>query len=104
MGCAAIFWKELMLRSTSLLAEPVFSATSFIAETKSDTRVTSVLSISLMFSCAPLRTSCKRMFASRNRSNSAVVSDRNMFWVSRISETAAEALCLECSTAACVDS
>jgi len=44
-------------------------ATSFMAATKSATRVTSVLSISLMFSCAPLRTSCRRMLASRSRSN-----------------------------------
>jgi len=100
MVCAAMVWKPVMLRSTSLFAVPVFCATSFIAETKSATRVTNVLSISLMFSCAPLKTSCSRMFASRSRSNRAVVSERSMFWVSRISETAADALCFDCSTAA----
>ncbi len=57
-----------MLRSTSLLAVPAFCATSFMAATNSDTRVTSVLSMSLMFSCAPLSTSCSRMLASRRRS------------------------------------
>ncbi len=91
-----------MCCSTWLLATPVFDATSFMAETKSDTRVTSVCSISLMFSCAPLKTSCSRMLASRSRSNSAVVSERSMPWVSSISETAADAVCLDCSTAACV--
>ena len=60
--------KLAMLRSTSLLAEPAFCATSFMAATKSDTRATSVLSISLMFSCAPLSTSWSRMLASRSRS------------------------------------
>ena len=33
---------------------------------------------SLMFSCAPLSTSCSRMLASRRRSNRAVVSERSM--------------------------
>ena len=73
-----------------------------MADTKSDTRVTSVLSISLMFSCAPLSTSCSRMLASRRRSNRAVVSDRSMLCVSRISETAEDAVCFDCSTAAWV--
>jgi hypothetical protein len=57
-----------MFRSTSPLAEPAFSATSFMAATKSDTRATRVLSMSLMFSCAPLSTSWSRILASRRRS------------------------------------
>src|SRR5262249_2654036 len=84
--------------STSLLAVPAFSETSFMAATKSATRATSVLSMSLMFSCAPLRTSCRRILASRRRSYSAVVSARNMLCVSCISLTAADAVCLDCST------
>jgi hypothetical protein len=39
-----------------------------MAATKSDTRATRVLSMSLMFSCAPLSTSWSRMLASRRRS------------------------------------
>ena len=78
----------LMCCSTCVLAVPVFAATSFMAVTNSATRFTSVLSISFMFSCAPLSTSCRRMLASRRRSNRAVVSDRSMPWVSSISETA----------------
>ena len=97
-----IVWKLAMLRSTSLFAAPVLVATSFMAVTKSATRVTSVASIPLMFSCAPLSTSCSRMLASRRRSNRAVVSDRSMFCVSRISETAVDAVCLDCSTDAWV--
>ena len=84
---------------TCRLVVPVCCETWFMAETKSATRVTSVLSISLMLSCAPLSTSCSRMLASRSRSNSAVVSERSMLCVSSISETAAAAVCFEDSTA-----
>ena len=87
-------WNELMCWSTWLLVTPLRSATSFMVATNSETRVTSVFSIALMFSCAPLSTSCSRMLASRSRSNSVVVSERSMLCVSSISETLAEAVCL----------
>src|SRR5262249_36542463 len=47
-----------------------------MAATKSATRVTSVLSISLILSWAPESTSCSRMLGSRSRSNRAVASER----------------------------
>ena len=67
--------------------------------TNSETRVTSVFSIALMFSWAPLRTSWSRMLASRSRSNSVVVSERSMLCVSSISETLADVVCRDCSIA-----
>ena len=92
-------WNELMCWSTWLLVTPAFSDTSFMVATNSETRVTSVFSIALMFSCAPLSTSCSRMLASRSRSNSVVVSERSMLCVSIISETLAVAVCFDCSIA-----
>ena len=67
--------------------------------TNSETRVTRVLSIALMFSWAPLRTSWSRMLASRSRSNSVVVSLRSMLCVSIISETLDVVICFDCSIA-----
>ena len=95
-------WNELMCWSTWSLATPLRSDTSFMVETNSETRVTSVFSIELMFSCAPLRTSCSRMLASRSRSNSVVVSERSMLCVSSISETLADVVCRDCSIAVLV--
>ena len=65
--------------------------------TNSETRVTSVFSIALMFSWAPLKTSWSRMLASRSRSNSVVVSERSMLCVSSISATLADVACRDCS-------
>ena len=70
-----------------------------MAATNSETRVTMVRSIELMFSWAPLSTSCSRILASRRRSNSAVVSERNMPCVSSMSATVAEAVCFDSSIA-----
>ena len=97
--CAATDLNCTICCSTWLLASPVFCATLFMAVTKSATRVTSVLSISPMFSCAPESTSCNRMLASRRRSNSAVVSERSIPCVSAISDIAVEAVCFDFSTA-----
>ena len=76
---------------------------SFMAATNSETRVTIVRSSELIFSWAPLRTSCSRIFASRSRSNKPVVSERNMPWVSSMSAKVAEADCLDCSIADLVE-
>ena len=86
------------------MVTPLRSDTSFMVETNSDTRVTSVLSIALMLSWAPVSTSCSRMLASRSRSNSVVVSARSMLWVSSISETLADEVWRDCSIADLVKS
>ena len=92
-------WNELMCWSTWALVTPLRSDTSFMVETNSDTRDTSVLSIALMFSCAPLSTSWRRMLASRRRSNSVVVSERSMLCVSTISLRLEEVDCFDFSIA-----
>jgi len=73
-----------------------------MAATNSETRVAIVCSIELIFSWAPLSTSCSRMLASRRRSNSAVESERNMVCVSNISATVAAAVCFDSSIAVLV--
>src|SRR5262249_9466849 len=78
---------------------PVLLLRSVIAATNSDTRVAIVCSIELIFSWAPLSTSCSRIFASRRRSNRAVESERSIVCVSIISATVAAAVCLDCSIA-----
>jgi len=71
------------------VAMPLREVTSFIADTKSATRVTSARSSELRLSWAPVSTSCSRMLPSRRRSNSATVSVRRILLVSCISVTAA---------------
>ncbi|MBA7621356.1 hypothetical protein ES703_28717 [subsurface metagenome] len=75
--------------SSVWVATPLRLVTSFIAETKSATRVTSARSSELRLSWAPVSTSCSRMLPSRRRSNSATVSVRRILLVSCISVTAA---------------
>ena len=70
-----------------------------MAATNSETRVTIVRSSELMFSWAPLSTSCSRILASRRRSNSAVVSERSMPCVSSMSAMVADAVCFDSSIA-----
>ena len=85
---------SMMAALLSLLA-----VTSFMAVTNAATRVTIVRSSELIFSWAPLSTSCSRMLASRRRSNRAVVSDRSMPCVSSMSAMVAEAVCFDSSIA-----
>ena len=81
--------KTLSWSSSVCVAAPLREVTSFIAETKSATRVTSARSSELRLSWAPVSTSCSRMLPSRSRSNSATVSVRRILLVSCISVTAA---------------
>src|SRR6266478_5227069 len=55
--------------SSVWVAVPLREVTSFIAETKSATRVTKARSSELRLSCAPVKTSCSRILPSRRRSN-----------------------------------
>ena len=81
--------KTLNWSSSVWVATPLREVTSFMAETKSATRVTSARSSELRLSWAPVSTSCSRMLPSRRRSNSATVSVRRILLVSCISVTAA---------------
>ena len=85
--------------SSVWVATPLREVTSFIAETKSATRVTSARSSELRLSWAPVKTSCSRMLPSRRRSNSATVSVRRILLVSCISVTAAIETWRDCSIA-----
>ena len=84
--------------SSVCVAAPLREVTSFIAETKSATRVTSARSSESRLSCAPVNTSCSRMSPSRSRSNKATVSVRRICW-SCISVTAAIETCRDWSIA-----
>ena len=75
--------------SSVWVATPLRELTSFMAETKSATRVTSARSSELRLSWAPVSTSCNKMLPSRSLSNSATVSVRRILLVSCISVTAA---------------
>ena len=81
--------KTVSWSSSVCVATPLREVTSFMAETKSATRVTSARSSELRLSWAPVSTSCSRMLPSRSRSNRATVSVRRILLVSCISVTAA---------------
>ena len=81
--------KTVNWSSSVWVATPLREVTSFMADTKSATRVTSARSSELRLSCAPVSTSCSRMLPSRSRSNRATVSVRRILLVSCISVTAA---------------
>ena len=81
--------KTVSWSSSVWVATPLREVTSFMADTKSATRVTSARSSELRLSWAPVSTSCSRMLPSRSRSNSATVSVRRILLVSCISVTAA---------------
>ena len=93
--------KSAMLVSTRAVASPVAPVTSFMEETNSATRSTSVFSSALMLACEPDSTSCNMMLASRSRSNSAVVSARSILCVSSISLTVEVAVDFDSSIAFC---
>ena len=89
--------------SSVWVAVPLRVVTSFIAETKSATRVTSARSSEFRLSWAPVSTSCNRMLPSRSRSNSATVSVRRILLVSCISVTAWIETWRDCSIAVLED-
>ena len=86
---AVLALKTVSWSSSVWVATPLREVTSFMADTKSATRVTSARSSELRLSWAPVSTSCSRMLPSRSRSNSATVSVRRILLVSCISVTAA---------------
>ena len=96
---AVLVLKIFNCSSSVWVATPLREVTSFMAETKSATRVTSARSSELRLSCAPVSTSCKRILPSRNRSNSATVSVRRILLVSCISVTATIETWRDCSIA-----
>ena len=93
--------KSAMLVSTLAVASTVAPVTSFMEETNSATRSTSVFSSALILACEPDSTSCNMMLASRSRSNSAVVSARSILCVSSISLTVEVAVDFDSSIAFC---
>ena len=95
-------WKPAICCSTSVLATPVFCATSFMAATNSETRVTSVLSIvAHVLVRAAQHLLQQDVGLAQPLEQGGRVGAQHAVRL-EISETAEDAVCFDCSTAAWV--